>query len=261
MKKSVCCLCAGFLLSGCSETTVERNEHEIRLEFEQTEVISRTILYCNTEGLTDSEAELFSAWADSRQADLITVCGPLLPELDPDYHVFETSWAYVASQTEFDYSPKPALDDRGVVFSVDGLNYTVADFDPSEDLRRQLDELLEAGYNCPGRLATEWFVVGSFYYYSMMEAGYDGMPEWFPADAMGDEFDADRYAWQNNLYDCIWMLHREWTPTYTSPDGRSWRADYLYASKSAWNLVTSVSVLEIPVTGMRHNPILFTIKY
>ena len=95
----------------------------------------------------------------------------------------------------------------------------------------------------------------------MMEARYDPTPAGYPADASGPEFDADRYAWRNNLYDCVWMLRRSWTSTYADVAGHSWRADYLYASKQAWNTVSGVEVLEIPLEGMTHNPIKLTIKY
>ena len=65
----------------------------------------------------------------------------------------------------------------------------------------------------------------------------------------------------NNLLDCVWMVARDYTPTYTDGEERSWRPSYVYASTEAWNAVTSVEVLDCPSGGMKHKPVKVTLKY
>ena len=98
---------------------------------------------------------------------------------------------------------------------------------------------------------------------SAMEAGYPMTPSWYPADPSDPEFDADRYAWKNNLLDCVWMVQRNYIPTYTdeSDMSRSWRPSYVYASYQAWNAVVSLDVLDVPIAGMKHKPFILTLKY
>lgn len=254
--------CVGWLLAGgCSKTLVERGDHEIGIEFEVPETVTRTVLYCNTESLAEADVAAFTAWAVAQQADLIACCGPA--ELAPEagYRIVATERAAFASKGELDAAAEPLCAGRALLASLDGIRYVVAAFDPEENGYTRFVELLDASYNAPEHAAERWFIGGSLYHFSMMETGYDTTPAWYPADASGHEFDTDRYAWHNNLYDCIWMLRRSWTPTWTDASGRSWRADYLYASKSAWNTLTGIEVLEIPVEGMTHKPIKFTIKY
>ena len=254
-------LACGLLTGGCSKTIVERGDHEIGIEFEEPPTTSRTILYCNTESLSETNSPAFTAWAAAQQADLIAFCGPALLTPESGYRVEATQYTAFASKTDFGQTPEP-LGERGALLAeFDGIRYVVATFDPDENGLAQLIKLLDAGYNDPNHAAERWFIGGSFYYYSMMETGYDTTPVWYPADTSSRESDADRYAWRNNLYDCIWMLHRDWTPTYTDRNGHTWRADYLYASRSAWNTISGVEILGAPVEGMLHKPIKFTIKY
>ena len=107
----------------------------------------------------------------------------------------------------------------------------------------------------------DWIVCGQMYHYSAMQVGYQNTPSWYPSNASGDEFRADRYAWQNNLYDLLWMKTQGWVETYTDADGHSWQADYVYVGASVLDKVSSVEVLSAPVQGMLHKPIEVLLKY
>lgn len=148
-----------------------------------------------------------------------------------------------------------------VAFEVDGIWIQVSDFVDAEGdssvYYQQLTTLLETGYNAMYKY-DKWLIGGSFYYYSAVEAGYPQTPSWYPANISDQCYDADRYAWSNNLVDCLWMVSRTYNTTFSN-EGRSWKADYVYASGTAWDLVTDVNKLE--GAGLLHNPIQITLKY
>ena len=93
----------------------------------------------------------------------------------------------------------------------------------------------------------------------MMQPAYPSTPSWYPADVEDPAFDSYRYAWNNNLYDCLWMSGRDFITTWSSAD-RSYMADYVYVSRDVLASVKEVKKLD-KVHGMTHNPILITIKY
>ena len=64
----------------------------------------------------------------------------------------------------------------------------------------------------------------------MMQTSYQSTPDWYPADIEDPLFDADRYAWNNNLYDCLWMAERNFVETFVSEQGAN-MADYIYVSR------------------------------
>ena len=142
---------------------------------------------------------------------------------------------------------------------IDGICWQVADFDEDATALPQLMSLLEGGFNRPGAGA-KWVIGGSFYYYSVMEAGYPQTPSWYPSNPDDDAFLADIYAQTNNLTDCIWMSQRGYNPSYTSGD-RSWRADYVYASNQVWNAAVDVRLTDAPLSGVAHKAVRLTIKY
>lgn len=148
---------------------------------------------------------------------------------------------------------------ESVSVDIEGVNFQIAAFDREADAYTQLVNLLESGYNRPGS-SSKWLIGGSFYYLSAMEAGYPDTPQWYPATSDNPAFSADRYAISNNLTDCVWMTSRRFNPTF-SGDGRSWRADYLYASLSVWNSAVCVRVLPAVVSGATHSAIEMIIKY
>ena len=146
---------------------------------------------------------------------------------------------------------------------IDGVCIACADFGeavPSGEGRYgQLRTLLDAGYNRPDS-PDKWIVGGSFYYLSVLELGYPSTPSWYPSNPNASDFEADRYARTNNLVDCIWMCSRDYNPTF-SKDGIEWRADYIYASASAWNAAAVVSLSEVPLSGAVHKSMGITLKY
>jgi hypothetical protein len=56
------------------------------------------------------------------------------------------------------------------------------------------------------------------------------------------------------------MTAKDFSITFSNGTN-SWRADYVYASSSAWNLVTAVDIMNVPVATMAHKPIMITIRY
>ena len=94
----------------------------------------------------------------------------------------------------------------------------------------------------------------------MMQAAYASAPLWFPYDIDESAFDSDRYAWNNNLYDCLWMSERDYVNTWTSSEGKSYMADYVYVSRDVLATISGVQKLD-KVHGMTHNPIKVTLKY
>ena len=106
-----------------------------------------------------------------------------------------------------------------------------------------------------------WILCGSMNHYSMMQTGYPDTPSWYPQDAKGEDFRGDRYAWQNNLYDLLWMKQRSFVTTYTDELGHKWAADYLYVSAPVLSKVADVEIMDIPVSGMSHQPLRLTLKY
>ena len=106
----------------------------------------------------------------------------------------------------------------------------------------------------------DWIVCGQMYHYSAMQVGYPDTPSWYPSDASGEEFREDRYAWQNNMYDLLWMKTQGWVETYKDEDGRSWQADYVYVSASVLDKASSVEIVPVPVSGMMHNPVMVVLN-
>ena len=142
---------------------------------------------------------------------------------------------------------------------LDGIAWQVAEFDAEAAALPQVMALLESGFNRP-EAGAKWVIGGSFYYLSVMEAGYPATPSWYPSDPDDEAFLADIYAQTNNLTDCIWMSLRGYNPTWTLGD-RSWRADYVYASNQVWNAAVDVRLLDAPVSGASHKAVRLTIKY
>lgn len=105
-----------------------------------------------------------------------------------------------------------------------------------------------------------WILCGTMNHYSMMQTGYPDTPSWYPKDAKGEEFRSDRYAWQNNLYDLLWMKQMGFVTTFTDADGNKWEADYLYVSAPVLSKVTEVEIMNIPVSGMSHHPLRLTLN-
>lgn len=225
------------------------------IELLQEPLIVKTILYCNLQGLDAPTAE---EWINGRNEDIVAAVwtdDEVSSFMSEDSPVTRSGNLMVIGDVD-----KILSSDESLIVNASGLNIQVADFtqDESESRYRQIVSVLDEGYNVPSSSGL-WLIGGSFYYLSSAEFGYPTTPQWYPSRLKDQAFDADRYAWTNNLIDCVWMTSKTFNPTYTAANGNSWRADYVYASKSAWNSIVDVRVLEDE--NLTHKPILIKIKY
>ena len=245
----------------------ESYENSGYIEFIDAALNRVVTVYADFDGVTDAMS--VRDWIEEVQADVVAAVCPVslaesLSEIYPDQSVsYEGLIVVSASQPaeKVSQSDSPA----SLTVKAGDITYVVADFGRQlQNTSRyiQMRNLLDAGYNAPLSHG-KWLVGGTFWYKSAMEAGYPLTPSWYPADPSDPEFDADRYAWKNNLLDCVWMVQRNYIPTYTdeSDMSRSWRPSYVYASSQAWNAVVSLDVLDVPIAGMKHKPFILTLKY
>ncbi|MCR5017174.1 MAG: hypothetical protein K6A64_00060 [Bacteroidales bacterium] len=161
------------------------------------------------------------------------------------------------------YSATVSVLDGVVTGNIDGLNVLGCNYEGQSDKQR-ISSFREAVQSSIGNAlvyGNDWIVCGQMYHYSAMQVGYMDTPSWYPADASGSDFISDRFAWQNNLYDLLWMKTRGWVETYTDNTGHKWQADYVYVSASVLDKVASVDILPSPISGMTHSPIAVVLKY
>lgn len=205
---------------------------EIVFEYIEAPTKEFSIVYCSAEGVTDLAA--LSAWAESYD---VVACGNgfLKPE---------------ASEQNDLYS----------VCTVDKVNFVSADFNSlsREEEYEAFKCIVDATYNAYNS-PSMWVLGGQFYHLSMMQTAYTSTPSWYPQDIEDPRFDSDRYAWNNNLYDCLWMSERRFITTWTS-DEESYMSDYVYVSRDVLASIKGVRLMD-KVHGMTHNPIMITIKY
>lgn len=192
---------------------------DITLEYNVTQTEDITLLCCSSEGKGDVQA-----WIESQNADIVVLDG-------------EVSGAVEG-------------------LNVRGCNYARMTQEEEYDAFRNM---IQQTYNSGPDAGDDWIYAGQMYHLSAMQFGYETTPDWYPTTKEAAEFSSDRYAWQNNLYDCVWMHQRDYVTTYTDAEGRSYNADYVYASSSAFSKVTSVQLLD--VDGLSHKAIKLTLKY
>ena len=217
------------------------------IEFLEDSFKSVSVLYANVQGADEAAA---GAWIASVGAVINCI-------------VWDDSLSVSRSDSAEMDSVEKLTAPEAIVASTEGLNLAVSDFgyvpDNAAGYYESMRSLLNGSYDKPGA-GDLWLVGGSFYYLSVMEAGYPSTPSWYPEDPSADAFAADRYAQSANLTDCVWMTVRDFTPTW-SAGGQSWRADYLYASSGAWTTVTSVKLLDSGLAGASHKAVLVNLKY
>lgn len=195
------------------------NDPAIVLEYKNDVKSEVTLICCSSEGEGDAQA-----WLSAQDADIVVLDGNVTGEIDG--------------------------------LNVRGCNYAGMTADEEYDAFRAL---ISQTYNSSPDAGDDWVFAGQMYHLSAMQAGYDSTPSWYPATKEAMEFRADLYAWQNNLYDCVWMYKRDYVSTYTDADGRSYCADYVYVASSVFAKVTSVELLD--VDGLSHKAIRITLKY
>lgn len=200
---------------------------EIVMEYEQAPVKTLTVVYCSADGVTDMEQ--FGVWAAGFD---VVACGN----------------SFVGQEEQPGYAKHVA----------DDINLVSADLSSAVGEQAFID-IVEATYNAENS-PSKWIIGGQFYHCSMMQTSYPSTPEWYPSFVEDELFNADRYAWNNNLYDCVWMAERDFIRTWTSPEGLSYMADYVYVSRDVLAAIYSVEILD-KVYGMTHSPIKITLKY
>lgn len=206
---------------------------DIVLEYVTPETKTLTVVYCSAEGVTDQEA--LAQWAE--QFDVVA-CGNSF------------------------IRPAVGSEDKFAVCTVGDVNFVSADlgqvFNEGKEYEAFVD-IIEKTYNAQNS-PSKWVIGGQLYHFSMMQTAYPATPSsWYPSDIDASEYDSDRYAWNNNLYDCLWMSERDFVTTWTSKAG-SYMADYVYVSRDVLATISQVQKLE-PVHGMTHNPVKITLKY
>lgn len=209
-----------------------KQSEEIVLEYVTPETKTLTVVYCSAEGVTDQTA--LARWAE--QFDVVA-CGN----------------GFIR--------PAVGSEDKFAVCTVGDVNFVSADlgqvFNEGKEYEAFVD-IIEETYNAQNS-PSKWVIGGQLYHFSMMQTAYPATPSWYPSDIDASEFDSDRYAWNNNLYDCLWMSERDFVTTWTSKAG-SYMADYVYVSRDVLATISQVQKLE-PVHGMTHNPVKITLKY
>lgn len=217
------------------------------IEFPEGQLQSLSVLYANLKGVAAPDR---TAWTASVDADINCIIS------DDGLAIFLKDGVDAEKTGEL---VAPAA----VMAKVGKLNLALADFGETPEADNSYYQaavtLLSQSYDMPDA-EENWLVGGSFYYLSVMEAGYASTPSWYPTNPGVPDFAADRYVQSSNLTDCVWMSRRDFTPTWSS-SGKSWRADYLYASHSVWNATSLVRVLDNVPSGASHKAILIRIKF
>ena len=209
-----------------------KQSEEIVLEYVTPETKTLTVVYCSAEGVADQKA--LAQWAE--QFDVVA-CGNSF------------------------IRPAVGSEDKFAVCTVGDVNFVSADlgqvFNEGKEYEAFVD-IIEETYNAQNS-PSKWVIGGQLYHFSMMQTAYPATPSWYPSDIDASEFASDRYAWNNNLYDCLWMSERDFVATWTSETG-SYMSDYVYVSRDVLATISEVQRLD-PVYGMTHNPIKITLKY
>ena len=207
----------------------------VKIEFQVPALRTMEIAYCSAAGL-EAESAL-AQWASSFD---VVACGD---------HCLEPEAG----------TPIPGADASVITFG--GINFVAADFSSSENKDAMFRELLEQTINTAGAGA-DWVVGGQFFHLSMMQSGYSKTPAWYPKDSSDAAFESDKYAWTNNMYDCLWLSEQNYISTWTDAEsGHSYQADYAYVSRTILSKVVGVKLADKPVSAMEHRPIVLTLEY
>ena len=144
---------------------------------------------------------------------------------------------------------------------VDGLNVVGCNFEglTADQEYDEFRNTIENTYNSGPYAGDDWIYAGQMYHLSAMQTDYKNTPEWYPQTITDPRVRSDIYAWQNNLYDCVWMYTQDYVTTWTDAEGNSFASDYVYASVSVFSKITSVELIEVP--GLDHKAIKIALKY
>ncbi len=214
----------GFL-GGGSGASVKPDER-IKLEFDSAAITEGTFICCSSDTLADDSA--LRSWIQSQGADAFVIDGVVEGSLP------------------------------GGSIAISGCNFEGLSADEEYlAFKAAVDATVNSSFDS----GAQWILAGQMYHLSSMQTGYPSTPSWYPADAKGSAFRSDRYAWQNNLYDAVWMARRDYVSTWTDADSHSYCADYVYVSSAVLGAVSSIEVVDAPVSGMTHKAIVIKLKY
>lgn len=214
----------GFL-GGISSREV-KPDGRIKLEFDSSAITEGRFICCSSEGLDDDSA--LRSWIESQGADAYVLDGIVEGSL-PGGNISLAGCSF----------PGKTEDEEYLAF------------------KAAVDATVNSNYDS----AAMWILAGQMYHYSSMQTSYASTPSWYPKDAKGPEFRSDRYAWQNNLFDAVWMARRDFVSTWTDAQGHSYNADYVYVSDAVLGCVSSVELVDAPVAGLTHKAIIIDLKY
>lgn len=186
-----------------------------------------TLLCCSSEGTADVDAFIAQQNADIviKDSDITTKDGVPVHEKYKGLNIRGCNFAGMSEDEEF------------------------------EAFRAMVNSTFNAGPDA----GDNWIFAGQMYHLSSMMIGYADTPKWYPQSTTDTRFRSDIFAWQNNLYDCVWMYNQNYVYTYTDEQQRSYTADYVYVSPAVFSMVEAVELLD--VEGMSHKPIKVTLKY
>ena len=196
-----------------------QNDPAITVEYRIEDLQEVVLVCCSSEGNGDVQG-----WIDSQNADIVVLDGQVNGEVD-GLNVVGCNFAGMTVEEEFE-----------------AFRATV-----------------QKTYNSGPAAGDDWIYAGQMYHLSSMQTDYTMTPEWYPQTTSDPRFRSDIYAWQNNLYDCVWMYKQDYVSTWTDAEGNAFCADYVYASVSVFAKVASVDVIE--VAGLDHKAVKITLKY
>lgn len=214
----------GFL--GKDSDASVKPDDRITLEFDSAAITDGTFVCCSSDGLDDDTA--LRSWIGSVGADAFVLDGTVEGSL------------------------------TGGSIGIAGCNFEgLSADDEYAAFKAAVNSTVNSSFDGGNR----WIVAGQMYHYSSMQTGYPSTPAWYPTNAKGPDFRSDRYAWQNNLYDAVWMAKQDYVTTWTDSLSHSYSADYVYLSSSVLGSVSSVELVNAPVSGMTHKAIILNLKY
>lgn len=212
-----------------------KKDPALTLEYNLQQERALTLLCCSSEGSADVDA--------------------FIAQHDPDITVKDGDIVFKEGIGVVDNDGVGVVSDKGSL-KVVGCNFEGL---TEEEEYHTFRTLINSTFNAGPDAGDNWIYAGQMYHKSSMMIGYRNTPDWYPASTGDSSFRTDIYAWQNNLYDCVWMYSQDYVETYTNADQQSYSADYVYVSPSVFANVESVELLE--VEGLSHKPIKVTFKY
>lgn len=220
-----------------------QNDPALTLEYHLPQEQTLTLLCCSND-----DAASVDALIEQHNPD-VTVTGEKI--------LFKEGKGLVNDEGIGVITDQESLEDvKSDAIRVAGCNYKGMTEEEKYDAFRSL---INRTYNAGPDAGDNWIYAGQMYHLSSMMMGYEATPEWYPDSTSNEKFFADIFAWQNNLYDCVWMYSQDYVATYTDPELGAYSADYVYVSPSVFSRIESVELLDIE--GLSHKPIKVTFKY